>query len=327
MFRLVSISRFTLIAGLFMLPACMGRGVIIPMSPPIANPVPVAVESTPITTVSRVDPPVTISPTEITVAVGLPRLVHPSVQPPLVPSRREQMEEASSAPPLLSPIVAKAHPVEPPLLASLRLYMDRRVDDAITQLKVYDATNQELLIAMIPPLMRATEGSLNQADPQDVAGIVEQLQTAANVVKSRAALRLENTCFCKRSVVKFGIFDPIGENHSFRPGEMAELYVELRNVVGEPHTTAQGDRGILTVMTSELVLRDSANQLIWRRDCDRSEFSRSLQHDHYVHYRFSVPNVPAGRYTLWLNLVEKATSRSVKRALEFRVTALPGPAM
>ena len=256
------------------------------------------------------------------------RLSDPTPVRVVQPTRRvgtvENTEEPSSeeGPPLVS----KIHPVEPPLITSLRLYMDRNPDGAIEKLKVYDEPNQKFLLAIIPPMMRATEGSFATAEPQDLAAMIEQLQTAAGLLKAKAALRTETVCFCRR-IVKYGVFDPLDQNHSFRPGEMAELYVELRNVVGEGHVKPSGERGFRTRFACEFALRDTDNKIVWGKDCDSEEFSRSLRHDVYLPFRFCVPSIPAGTYTLWVRIVDQSTNRAVKRAVEFRVTTIPTPAL
>ena len=52
--------------------------------------------------------------------------------------------------------------------------------------------------------------------------------------QQRAALDIEKICFC-REIKTFGVYDPWPEDHAFqagvedRPGELVQVYVELRN--------------------------------------------------------------------------------------------------
>ena len=308
MLRAASWHRVVVAVGLLLLPACRSAEKVRPVTPREYQ--------------TNATPPEAEAPRPLLSYHPVSRVAEPV--PVVPPFKVELLEPPALGEEPSEPV--KTHPVEPPLLLALRSYMiDRRPDDAIERLRPYDKANQEFLIALIPPLARAAEGDLSRADPTDVAALLEQLQTATAVLKSRAALRIDVACFC-RKVVRFGIFDPIGENHSFRPGEMAEMYVELRNVVGEPLAEA-GRRGIRTRLATEMVLRDGANKLVWREDCDRDEFARSARHDLDLHYRFCVPSLPAGNYTLSVRIVDQTTNRAVTRSLDFRVATMPVPAM
>src|SRR5262249_15351037 len=54
--------------------------------------------------------------------------------------------------------------------------------------------------------------------------------------------------------------------------------------------------------------------------------SRTSRHDYFESYRFCIPNLPPGLYTLWIQVVDLGTepARKSERTLDFCVTNLPG---
>jgi hypothetical protein len=67
-------------------------------------------------------------------------------------------------------------------------------------------------------------------------------------------------------------------------------------------------------------LRDAGGNVVWRADPkDVPDKVSSPPQDYYRNFRLSVPNVPAGTYTLAIKTVDRPTSREVQRAVELRV--------
>jgi hypothetical protein len=78
-------------------------------------------------------------------------------------------------------------------------------------------------------------------------------------------------------------------------------------------------------------IRDADNRLVFRQafgDRDRQDVSRTPRHDYFNNYRFCVPDMPPGQYTLWIQVEDMQTrDRVARRWLDFPVTTVPGRGM
>ena len=99
---------------------------------------------------------------------------------------------------------------------------------------------------------------------------------------------------------------------------MVHLYVELANFSCAPEPKG----GYAISLASSLEVRDAAGSFVWRAD-PKEEADRvtSAPMDYYRAYRFSVPNLAGGTYTLGIRIVDRPTGREVRKNIEFRVGA------
>lgn len=215
-------------------------------------------------------------------------------------------------PPPAAPVV----PDDPPLVVALRYCHEKRINDALDALKSFDPINQEALLTLLPITVRMSEGSLDRGDPEEIAIILEQLQSLITTLQPRAALRMEKLSFCKFAR-KFGVFEAIEGKPSFRAGDIVDLYAELRNISCEKHQSRMGDFRIRT--SSTLEIREAGGNSGWRKEVPKIEFSRTVQHDFYHHYRFELPDLTPGPYLLSVEVADLPTGRKVRQKLEFRV--------
>jgi hypothetical protein len=203
-----------------------------------------------------------------------------------------------------------------PLVQALRHCYDKRPNAALDSLKSMDALNQEVLLTLLPITVRMSEGSLAQADPQEVAIILDQLQTLITTLQPKATLRLEQLTFCK-NIRKFGVFEPMDGKPAFRAGDMVEIYGELRNISSERHQSKFGE--FRTRTQSTLEIREAGGNSGWRKEVPKAELSKSALHDFYHHYRFQLPELTPGPYVLSVEVTDVPTGRKARQKLEFRV--------
>ena len=253
------------------------------------------------------------------------------------PSVKAGDPPAPLAPPteLNPPPVVQAEKTAPesPLLTAFRSLLANRSADAVEQLQTYDATSRELLMTLLPMAARVGDGGIDHSTPQETAVLLEQLRTLEGVLKPRAALALDQVCFC-RKVNGFGHYEPWPDNHVFQAGtadqrgERMQVYVEVRNFASRLNGTAYE-----TSLGGVVEVRDADNKPISRLDfpprVDRSQTPRA---DYILNFQFYLPApLPEGRYTL--NVMVKdvlnpatsdAASRNASRTLHFTVGA-PGP--
>jgi len=211
------------------------------------------------------------------------------------------------------------------LLQAMKAFQTNRPQEAVEHLKHLDSTNQELLIYLMPLMVRLSEGKDKTLPPEELAMLVDRLQTASGMLKAKAALQMDRVCFC-RGVRKFADLDAYPAGHEFHAGDMVFLYAELKNFTCESVNTQQGQgynaptRGCNVRLTTTLELRDAKQALIWRTDLNKSDYSLTPPLDYYHNYRFCIPEkLPAGTYTLWVNIVDKPSGRAVRKPVEMRV--------
>lgn len=212
-----------------------------------------------------------------------------------------------------------APPSDPPLVAAVRAYAEGRPERAIEFLRALDRPNQEFVLSVLPLLARGATADLSR-DAVANAVLADQLHAAAQRLEPRAALRVEKALFC-REVKGFGRYTPRSDADPYRPNEIAELYLELRNLASVP----AGD-GYATAVTALVEVRDANNRLVPQIDpddkprhtrrvsvvkFDKVESSRSPLHDFHILYYFSVPPAP-GVYTITVELRDPAGRRTTK---------------
>src|SRR5262245_29697479 len=209
---------------------------------------------------------------------------------------------------------------DPPLIDALRSFMvEKRPDAALEHLKRYDLENQEILLHLLPLTVRMTEGSLSQADPQEVATILDQLQALMLTLRPRASLVMDKACFC-RQVRKFGVYEALAERPAYRQGDLVEVYCELRNVSCERYASQQGE--FRTHLQSALEVRDPVRGFKIQRKTERADVSHTPQHDYYLHYSFAIKSdMRPGPHVVTVEVVDVPTGRKVSRKLEFVVRA------
>jgi hypothetical protein len=221
----------------------------------------------------------------------------------------------------VTPPAPPPQPPEEPLLAALRCYLNRRPAEALTLLARYDKLNQEMLLALLPLAAGLTEANLEKARPDHRAAVLAQLESLEEPLRARAPLVLDKICFCK-SITGFGVYEPLPEcTPVFRPGEWPEVYIEVRNFTCTP----QGNRYVTRLAGTMRVL--DMNRKEWWRDemADRPDRRQSRQHDLFISWPFNVPSLPPGLYTLWIQVTDAPTGRTMHKSLDFRVTTLPRP--
>lgn len=313
-------------AGLCLcLPACTRHGVQGPhlAAPPmIGQFTPTASPSPPTPAIaSQPAPPPAPAPEAVVAQTGHKEPPPPEPQPPPPPEPPPRLPPPE--PPAQPAPLTPRPPEEPPLVAALRCFLDRRPDDALKFLQRYDKVNQELFLCLLPLLARLAEDNLDREDPQEVAQVVEQLENLLLPLRPRAALTINQICFCRR-IEKFGTYEPLPRDHVFRPGERVQVYVELRNF-----SSQFVDPFYVTRLKSSLEIHDYNGAMVWRQDCPedrtRADQSRTPRQDYFHNYQITLPQIPQGPYTLWVKVVDvgRIPHRETKRSLDFRVTTMP----
>jgi hypothetical protein len=284
----------------------------------------------PASSVSRATLSPAQTPTDLDPGVpAVPTTQAPSaVELPATTPSPLQAEDPPGSAPLSSPEVKSA--AEPALLTALRCFLENRPVEALTLLSHYDKANQELLLCLLPLAACLGEESLQKASPEEVSFIMDQLAGLQVALRPRTSLVIDKMCFCSQ-IKTFGAYDALPEDYRFHPGERALVYVELRDFSSEKRELAPGQVTYVTRLQSSAEILDYNKKKVWPQGSDRFMFrrdgpdvSRTLRHDYFDNCRFAVPDLPPGAYTLWIQVEDVPTKRTVKRSLDFSVTTNVG---
>jgi hypothetical protein len=251
------------------------------------------------------------------------KLEIPEEDPPRIamddPESQATMERELAPPPLK---VVK----EEPLMAAVRAYLDHKPEQAVEHLKDLDRPNQDLMLQLIPALVRASQTNFANLNPHDAGMLAGQFESVANTFARRASLTIEKTAFC-RSVKNFGHYEPLPANTRFKPGEICILYVELGNVPCMP-TVQNGVEGYLTRLNCTLQLRDTNEKVLELTDRNgqqtselaenKVDFSRSPLKDYFMLFWFAAPSKP-GRYVVNFKVRDPNTGREISKSEPFFV--------
>jgi hypothetical protein len=219
------------------------------------------------------------------------------------------------------PVAVNALPAGPvgdtPLLRAILAFQQSRPDEAVEMLKAYDPATQQILLSLMPALVRLSEGKLQSMRPEEMDVLLDQLARVPNMLRPRASLRVENVRLC-REVHTFAHVEPFPERHTFRPGDIIYLYMELANFSCVPDPKG----GFAVTLASSLEMKDAAGAVVWRADPkEAADHVSTPPQDYYRNFRLCIPSVPPGMYTLAVKTTDRPTERIAQKSVEVRVGA------
>ncbi len=210
-------------------------------------------------------------------------------------------------------------------MQALRCVLEGRPNAAIELLQRYDPLNREVLLALLQVAAPLGDGGLDHVSPQETTLLLERLNALQSALRRKAPLAIEKMCFC-RDIRAFGKFSPLPPDYAFQtgsaglPGELVQVYVEVRNVSCRPRGTIYE-----TDLNWRVEIHDFRDKKVWSQEFEnKPDRSRTPLQDNYVTFRFNVPaGLPAdSAYTLWVYVMDAGDQDVVKRArrsLDFRV--------
>jgi hypothetical protein len=231
-----------------------------------------------------------------------------------------------AGPPELTPVPAGQTRAAPddPLVVALRFYLDKRPDEAVEILKRYDAKNQEMLLRLLPLMVRFTEDSLAKAPPQELATLTEEVEKVAEPLRALAPLEITKMVFCQQ-VEGFGNYKPLEGTPTFRaagpgqPGERVRVYAEVRNFKSELR-----DGMYVTKLASSAQVIDLEKRVVWSCDfAGQDDVSRTPRQDYFINYRFDIPPcLSPGQYVLSIQVhdaLDGSKRAAATKSYDFRV--------
>jgi hypothetical protein len=216
-----------------------------------------------------------------------------------------------------------------PLLVALECFLKNQPEKALEVLKTYQHSSQDVYISLLPVLAQLTHKGVDQLSPEEASAIDEQMHGLAASLRSRAKLVIDKACFCEW-IKSYGSYKALPEQYYFRPqtpeqqGEVVHLYVELRNF-----SMAPCPQGYLTRLSSSVEIRDPGpgGKQQWYYSFKEQEgplYKQTPWHDCFGNYRFYMPRLPPGTYTLTItirDLTRPEAPRVAKKSLELRVAS------
>jgi hypothetical protein len=230
-------------------------------------------------------------------------------------------------PPEVAPVptVAASPPVDPPLVRIIRAYLDNRPDVAVGIIDTLDPAARGLLLKLVPVVVQAAD--LSSGKPHEVGELARQLEATAASLAAKAPLMIEKVCFCEEYKA-FGHFKPLPNQQVLRPGRIAQLYLEVRNVPSEPTVDSAEGGGFVTKLVGAIELRDANGAVLELTDRlgkrvpkiqdTKNDFSRSPMRDYFVVFYFETPSKP-GAYVVTVEVRDPQSGRAVSKPVSFRV--------
>jgi hypothetical protein len=214
------------------------------------------------------------------------------------------------------PSAPEPHPTsakEPPLVAFMRLYLEKRPAEAVAQLSAYDKTRQDLLLGLLSLATGLTEGDTNKIQPDQAVMILNKLASIAAPLRSHAPLMLSGACLCK-TVKDFGQRELLPPDYIFPQGGHVEFYVEVQNFSIVYHR----ENGSYEVwLTSSADLCDSEGHVVPNTHIDyykggpEATQTSSPRRDYHRGYTFELPlSLPPGNYVIRLRVKDVLTERT-----------------
>jgi hypothetical protein len=251
----------------------------------------------------------------------------PPVKAPPPPPPPAPVTDPASPRVVVSKIAPPLH--REPIVEAFQCILEDRHPEALTHLQKYDQPTQELFLRLLPPMALLTKKGLDKLAPAEVAVLNDQLQSLLTTLRPRTELAINKICFCE-SIKGYGNYKPLAEEHSFmastgnRPGELVQMYVEVKNFSSELRA------GVFeTKLASTVEIRDGKGDQVWFHRFDDGKTplkSRTHLNDYFNHYSFYVPNnMPPGAYKLTVEVTDETrpeTRRTARKTLEFRVTGV-----
>ncbi len=202
-------------------------------------------------------------------------------------------------------------PKEPPLIAFMRLYLEKRPGEAVAQLSPYDKTRQDLLLGLLSLATYLTEGDPSKIQPEQAAMILNKLASIAAPLRSKAPLMLSGACLCK-TVKDFGQRELLPPDYIFPQGGHVEFYVEVQNFWNVPRS----DGNYEVWLTSSADLCDSEGHVVPNTHIDyykggpEATQTSSPRRDYHRGYTMELPpSLPPGRYVIRLRVKDVPTER------------------
>ena len=281
-----------------------------------------------------VSSPTPLAPTDTTdTATNPPRTTPPASDPetPPITVTAAKVEHAPSPDEPPPPAGARGTiglPVEwperrePPVLAAMRAYIENRPDDAMRLLQPLSPGNQDLVLAVMPLLVRGSQVNLSAANPAEVSVLVDQLRGVATRLEGKAPLQVGKVAFCRGRVLGYGQYAPWPEAQPYRPNDMAVLYVEAQHVSSAPAVGPNGESFVSRAVVS-MEVRDAAQRLVEMPDpadhrqrvtitrYEHTDFTHSPITDYYQTYRIRLPAQP-GVYTVTVEVRDPVGGRTAR---------------
>ena len=238
--------------------------------------------------------------------------VHAAQKPP---------ENPPVQPPAPPPALVVSLPVpHEPLVAAMQCVFEDRPGEALQYLAKYDQPTQEFFLGSLSFLSLLAKNGIDQLSPADIDVLKNHLQDLSLTLLPRTPLVIDKAFFC--CIKDYGAYDKLPEGYAYVPYELMRVRVEPKNFLSAPTKD-----GFVTRLSWSFEIRDQNDIKVWPKKNSDSHptDSQSFQQDNSKIYGWYLPpDLPPGRYTLIITLVDETQpeqKRQASRTLEFHVTS------
>jgi hypothetical protein len=212
------------------------------------------------------------------------------------------------------------------LILAVQSMCHNKPQEAVEHLQHCHPANQEFFMRLLPIMAVLKDKSIDQLNVQEAAALQEQVQRLLLAVVARSDLVVDKMCLCER-IDGYGHFTPKRDGYAFKAGtgkqanEQVNVYVEIRNMASVPR-----DRYYTTLLNGTIRILNGQGDEVWKYNYRKREQplqSGEPHSDCYRIYDFFVPAIPAGRYTLSIEIVDETCQphRVAQKSVEFHVAA------
>lgn len=249
----------------------------------------------------------------------------PILQPRESPKPADIEDEKVPTVPVDLPNPGHAILADPVLVSALREAVKGSPERMRKQLHELPADQRELVGELLLVAAKLSQDGSKKSGPKELGELTHRLQAVTDNLAERSPLGLENLQFCQQ-VKNFGRYEPLPESHLFRPGSLAQLYAEVKNVPSVP--VADGQAAYVTRLVCTLQVRDDEGEVVELTDRElrrvpvltetKKDYTRNRIRDYFLLFRFAVPKQP-GLYLVTVEVQDPETGRAVSRSITVRV--------
>jgi hypothetical protein len=224
------------------------------------------------------------------------------------------------------PIGMGPEPNEQPLVSALHCLLDNKPKEALRYLEGFDGKKQELIMRLLAPLAMLNDKTIDQLSRDEKEALEKQIQGLELVLRDPSELVITKMCLCER-IDGYRQYKALPDGHVFQPaskgkwGERVLVYVELRDISFELR-----DNYYISGLHGKISIRDSQGE-VWQHNFrDREPQIQKEEQpcsDSFRRYDFEVPSMPAGKYTLAIEITDELHEphRVAHKLVEFVVGA------
>lgn len=190
-----------------------------------------------------------------------------------------------------------------------------RRNDALRPIPGVDSNGQQLWRGTLEGMATYLEATQGAIPAERTKALSRQLNRVADELARQVPVEIRQLAFCRR-IASFGVYEPFAGSR-FSPGQEVLLYVEV-----DHFASRQTPEGFRSQLTCRYELLGADGKVRHRREfAETVDLCRNRRRDYFLALRFAWPELPAGNYTLQLEVRDGLTGYTGTRSIEFQLAS------